>query len=724
MKKISLLVFILMLTVVFTTGCCPNARHNEKPVVKKQVPAKKVVEQQKEQVFVAQGQGCDVCSLIKVVASAPKEAVIGQNYESTVDVSALQHAGEVSISTRIPPNLKYIKSDPPARVEGNKLVWDLGSMNKGQTRKIQIWWAPESEGKHWVCYVAMAFPRYCVDTLVGKPMLAISKQGPATANLNQEITYTIVVENKGTAMARGVVVTDQIPEGLVHASGRNTLSFEPIDLAPNASKRYTIPVKAMARGNVCNVAIARSANAGEVNARACTQILKKDVVISLNCPQNGLVGTKTNVQFGIQNTGDTNLTKVVVELEYPSAVKVLSSDCTTNVVGNKVVWNIGDLRAGGQVGCTQSVVANAEGRHCVRMTLTCAEGITQKAECCTIWQGVPKLQISKTAPPTAKLEGEFTYNIIIRNVGTGVAKNVKVIDPIPAQVSNPKGPQLQYTIGDLRPNDSRTIQIPVKAVNTGTAVNCAKATADNAEPVEACAQTVIQKHSGQLAINCAEEMFVGKRIGNKIVFSNTGDVALTNIVITAMWTSQLNLIAAEGNPRVTGTQAIWNIASLAPRAEKVINLEVMSKFAGKHCIQVSAITAEGINQRAECCTLWKGFPALLLEVIDTEDPLLLNEETTYVIEVTNQGTALDRQVQIVVIFPSETNPIQVAGDTQGSIQGKRVVFAPYPILDPKQKIKFTIRAKAATKGDSRIKVEMTSELLTRPVTEEESTQVY
>lgn len=721
MKKISLLVFILMLAVVFTTSCCPAARHEEKPVVKKQVPKAAKVEEQQE-VFV--GQGCDVCSLIKVVASAPKEAVIGQTYQSDVDVTALQHAGEVKLITRIPPNLKYVKSEPPATVEGNKLVWDLGSMNKDQVRKIQVWWTPDQEGKHWICYVAMAFPRYCVETLVGKPLLAISKKGPATANLNQEITYTVVVQNKGTAVARGVVVTDQIPEGLVHASGKNTLTFEAGDLAPNASKEFTVPVKAMVRGNVCNVASARSTNAGEVSDKACTQILKKDVVVSLNCPKDGLVGTRANVSFGVQNTGDTTLTKVVVELEYPAAVKVLSSDCQTTSMGNKVVWNVGELKAGAQVNCNNAVVAETEGNHCVKLTLTTAEGITQTASCCTLWKGVPKLQIQKTAPPTAKFDSEFTYNIVVKNIGTGVAKNVKVTDPLPSQVSHPRGAQLQYTIGDLNPNDSRTIQIPVKAVNVGVAKNCAQATADNAEPVNACADTLIQKHAAKLALNCMEEMFLGKRGANKIVLANTGDVALTNVVITAMWTTQLTLISAEGNPNVAGNQAVWNVGSLAAGAEKVINMEIMSKFAGKHCMQVSAVSAEGINERVECCTLWKGFPALLLEVIDTEDPLLMNEETTYVIEVTNQGTALDRQVQIVAIFPAETNPVQAAGDTQGSIQGKRVVFAPYPVLEPKQKIKFTIRAKAVSKGDSRLTVEMSSELLTKPVKEEESTQVY
>jgi hypothetical protein len=46
------------------------------------------------------------------------------------------------------------------------------------------------------------------------------------------------------------------------------------------------------------------------------------------------------------------------------------------------------------------------------------------------------------------------------------------------------------------------------------------------------------------------------------------------------------------------------------------------------------------------------------------------------------------------------------------------------VLGPQQVITYTIRAKAVSMGDARIKVRMSSSLLTTPVTEEESTQVY
>ena len=56
--------------------------------------------------------------------------------------------------------------------------------------------------------------------------------------------------------------------------------------------------------------------------------------------------------------------------------------------------------------------------------------------------------------------------------------------------------------------------------------------------------------------------------------------------------------------------------------------------------------------------------------------------------------------------------------------GKTVDTAPYPVLQPKQAIEWQIQAKAVQAGDSRLFVDLTSELLKKPVKEEESTHVY
>jgi uncharacterized repeat protein (TIGR01451 family) len=149
-----------------------------------------------------------------------------------------------------------------------------------------------------------------------------------------------------------------------------------------------------------------------------------------------------------------------------------------------------------------------------------------------------------------------------------------------------------------------------------------------------------------------------------------------------------------------------------------------SKVEGTHCNGASVSTAEGLTGNAEACTKWTGYPAVLIEVIDTVDPLLVGEMTTYVIRVTNQGTAPDKNVGITCRFPAQISPVSASGSTATKVNGKIVNTTPYPVLQPGQVIEWRVEAKAQSEGDSRLKVDLKTDLLQTPVVEEESTHVY
>jgi len=136
---------------------------------------------------------------------------------------------------------------------------------------------------------------------------------------------------------------------------------------------------------------------------------------------------------------------------------------------------------------------------------------------------------------------------------------------------------------------------------------------------------------------------------------------------------------------------------------------------------VTAATASGLSDSAQACTVWKGLSAILIEMVDDPDPIQVGETTTYTIRVTNQGTADDNNVTIVANFPKEVTPVTAQG---GSVSGQVVKFAPVPRLGAKQQVTYTIVGKGAQPGDARIKVELNSDQLKTPVTEEESTTVY
>ncbi len=441
--------------------------------------------------------------LLQVQKRVPAKGTLGQTLESQLIITALDNCAEAVVTDTIPDGSTFVKAEPPAQVAGNKLTWALGNLDRGQVIHAKIWYRADKEGTLVNCATLAAIPRGCAGTMIGKPALSIEKSGPATAKLGSDVTYTIVVKNTGTSDADNVVVTDNVPEGLAAASGEKVLTYNLGTLAPGTAKSIPVTLKATKRGEVCNPAVAKSTNAGEVKDDACTVIV-----------QPGLAITKTGTK----------------------------------------------------------------------------------------------------------------------------------------------------------------------------------------------------------------DQFIGRNASYQVVVSNTGDTELKDVVVTDTAPAATRIVSASG-ASISGNVATWRIPSLAKGGKQSFDVVLTSSTVGRHCNSVAA-QAEGMREVAEACTDWRGQAAILIEVVDEPDPISVGESTKYTIRVTNQGTADDANIKIVANFGKEIDPTSASGSTAGTVNGKVVNFGTVARLAPKQTVSWTINAKAVATGDHRLKVELTSDVLKSPVTEEESTNVY
>jgi uncharacterized repeat protein (TIGR01451 family) len=442
--------------------------------------------------------------LVNLTKKAPAEVSLGDEYSYDLTATAVQQAGFVVITDEIPKGATYIRSEPPAQRDGNLLTWKFPAMEKGEAKNIKVWLKADNEGELRGCSTVTAVPRDCLSTFVGKPALAIQKTGPATAKLGQDVTYTILVSNKGSSVAKNVVVTDPVPEGMTHASGQSVLSFNVGDLAPNQSKTIPVTFKAARRGKVLNTATAASSNAGKVSADAPTVIVQQ------------------------------------------------------------------------------------------------------------------LLQVAKTG---------------------------------------------------------------------------------------------------------IKEQYLGRNAAYEIVVSNPGDVALTGVVVTDNAPAATKIVSAPG-AQVNGNQAVWRLASLPAGGKQSFNITLTTMTPGTHENGVSVATAEGLSGSSAAATLWRGVAGLLLQMVDTVDPIQVGDTTEFIVTITNQGTAEDGNIKPTLKFPAELQPLTASGATAGQVQGQTVTFGAFPKLAPKQEIKWTVRAKGLAAGDARTRVEYTSDLIKLPVAKEESTHVY
>lgn len=438
---------------------------------------------------------------VHATMNMPPQVAYGEEFMYEIALNATECVGNVVVKDQIPAGATYVRSEPPAQVAGNQLTWTFPSMDAGQNQSIKVWAKADKEGELTTCATVTADPRLCAKTVVGKPALAITKTGPATAQLGSEVRYDIVVSNPGSMVAKNVVVTDVIPDGLTQVEGKRQLDFQVGDLGPGQSRSIPVVLKAAKRGRVCNPAVAKSSNAGTVNAEACTTILQ------------------------------------------------------------------------------------------------------------------PGIKVAKT--------------------------------------------------GDA-------------------------------------------------------EQFTGRIANYTITVSNTGDTELSNVVVTDTAPAETSIIAAEGGS-VAGNTASWTIPTLKQGESKNMKLQLTSRVVGNLCNKVSA-SAAGMSDSAQACTLWKGQPAMLNEVVDDPDPIGVGVTTTYTIRITNQGTAPDTNYKVVATFEDEIDPVSASNG--GTVAGKTVTWPVYPRMEAKQSFQYTVVGKAVKLGDHRLKITVVSDGIPRQVIEEESTQVY
>ena len=111
-------------------------------------------------------------------------------------------------------------------------------------------------------------------------------------------------------------------------------------------------------------------------------------------------------------------------------------------------------------------------------------------------------------------------------------------------------------------------------------------------------------------------------------------------------------------------------------------------------------------------------------MVDSPDPVQIGTDTTYTVEVTNQGSATATNVKIICTLPAEETFLSAGGQTAGSASGNTITFAPLASLAPKAKATWTVKVKAKAEGDVRFRTSMIADQLKSTVDETESTNLY
>jgi uncharacterized repeat protein (TIGR01451 family) len=175
-------------------------------------------------------------------------------------------------------------------------------------------------------------------TVVRTCNLAIAKRGPALRFVGRPATFEISVQNNGDAVARDVMLVDNIPPGMEvisaeaggqYAGGRMTWSLG--NLNPSDAKTVRITLKPTQIGRITNTVGARG-YCCEASASAVMDVQGIPAIL-LECvddPDPVEVGGQTTYDIIVTNQGTATGTNIVIEATLPAEVEYVSAAGPTN----------------------------------------------------------------------------------------------------------------------------------------------------------------------------------------------------------------------------------------------------------------------------------------------------------------------------------------------------------------------------------------------------------
>ncbi|HPC62261.1 MAG TPA: hypothetical protein PKX23_16495 [Verrucomicrobiota bacterium] len=229
-----------------------------------------------------------------------------------------------------------------------------------------------------------------------------------------------------------------------------------------------------------------------------------------------------------------------------------------------------------------------------------------------------------------------------------------------------------------------------------------------------------------LAIDCAApaEVLVGRPIEVCLTVRQMGNVTEPKTTVSLSLPPNATPKQMSAGGVLGAGRMSWELDGLAPGVAYRRCVVLEGSTPETMSFTATAAGAGGQSAQSSCGTKVVGIPAILIEVVDLEDPVEVGQEVTYEIRVTNQGSAPGTQVRLVATLPPTQRFVAGSGETAVAAEGQTVRVVALPLLAPKATAKWRLVVKAVGAADARLKVELTSDQFESPITEEESTRQY
>jgi uncharacterized repeat protein (TIGR01451 family) len=438
-------------------------------------------------------------------------------------------------------------------------------------------------------------------------------------------------------------------------------------------------------------------------------------------PPSAKVGRPADYSIAVRNTSNVTVQQVMVRVRVPSGMSVSATEPKAFAEGNVLMWECGTMAPKQDKNLQLRLVAGGRG------SLGCQAWVTFTGSTAMRVKVIePKLVLKAAAPDKVMVGDAATFVLTVSNPGDGPAEQVKIHAMLSDGLEHPRGHSIDYELGNLAPGEARSVQL-ICGTKSGGEQHCeAVAEADgDLRAQDHCSTNVIMPRL-DIEVAGPKLRYLDRKATYTIKVVNPGDAPATNVTISDIVPAGFKFAqASDGGRHDFSTRTVsWFVGELGPAQAKEVKLDLVAVNAGDHRHRLSAQAARGLHAETDYLTRIEGLSAIMLEVVDTEDPIEVGADTSYEVRITNTGTKTETDIKLVCTVPDKMQFKSASGPTPGHEQGKEIVFDILPKLAPRADAIYRVNVKGLVPGDVRFKAQITSTNLIEPVIEMESTRIY